>query len=172
MCNLFVQHTSASLTINENADPDVRRYARVIYGNYYVLHCISQWSMINISTSQSTPWNFFCMLWCVSHPYLLFVLLCWKTWHGTLNYPIYRDMEVAMNKIVPAQWNRDGTFLHTLEGDDDMVRDMCYSLLRNCVTESTDSNLFTIMVLHNFNFFKAWPCQGAISIICCCSCGK
>lgn len=25
MCNLFVQHTSASLTINENADPDVRR---------------------------------------------------------------------------------------------------------------------------------------------------
>ena len=61
MCNLFVQHTSASLTINENADPDVRR-----------------------------------------------------------------DMEVALNKIVPAQWNRDGTFLHTLEGDDDMVR--IYSL--------------------------------------------
>ena len=57
MCNIFVQHTSASLTINENADPDVRR-----------------------------------------------------------------DMEVALNKIVPAQWNRDGTFLHTLEGDDDMVR--------------------------------------------------
>jgi hypothetical protein len=25
MCNLFLQHTSASLTINENADPDVRR---------------------------------------------------------------------------------------------------------------------------------------------------
>ena len=24
LCNLFVQHTSASLTINENADPDVR----------------------------------------------------------------------------------------------------------------------------------------------------
>lgn len=55
MCNLFVQHTSASLTINENADPDVRR-----------------------------------------------------------------DMEVALNKIVPAQWNRDGTFRHTMEGDDDM----------------------------------------------------
>ena len=55
MCNLFLQHTSASLTINENADPDVRR-----------------------------------------------------------------DMEVAMNKIVPAEWNRDGTFRHTLEGDDDM----------------------------------------------------
>ena len=48
LCNLFVQHTSASLTINENADPDVRR-----------------------------------------------------------------DMEVAMNKIVPAQWCRDGTFRHT-----------------------------------------------------------
>lgn len=41
LCNLFVQHTSASLTINENADPDVRR-----------------------------------------------------------------DMEVAMNKLVPAQWCR------------------------------------------------------------------
>jgi hypothetical protein len=25
ICNLFIQHTSASLTINENADPDVRR---------------------------------------------------------------------------------------------------------------------------------------------------
>jgi hypothetical protein len=28
MCNLFIQHTSASLTINENADPDVRRYVK------------------------------------------------------------------------------------------------------------------------------------------------
>ncbi|KAI2493696.1 Uncharacterized protein family UPF0047 [Fragilaria crotonensis] len=55
MCNLFIQHTSASLTINENADPDVRR-----------------------------------------------------------------DMEVALNLLVPATWNRDGTFKHTLEGDDDM----------------------------------------------------
>lgn len=54
LCNLFVQHTSASLTINENADPDVRR-----------------------------------------------------------------DMEAALNKIVPASWNRDGTFRHTMEGDDD-----------------------------------------------------
>ena len=52
---MFVQHTSASLTINENADPDVRV-----------------------------------------------------------------DMETALNKIVPASWNRDGTFRHTLEGDDDM----------------------------------------------------
>lgn len=25
LCNIFIQHTSASLTINENADPDVRR---------------------------------------------------------------------------------------------------------------------------------------------------
>jgi hypothetical protein len=55
MCNLFIQHTSASLTVNENADPDVRR-----------------------------------------------------------------DMEVALNKIVPASWNHDGTFRHTMEGDDDM----------------------------------------------------
>ena len=29
-------------------------------------------------------------------------------------------MEVALNKIVPASWTRDGTFLHTMEGDDDM----------------------------------------------------
>jgi secondary thiamine-phosphate synthase enzyme len=55
MCNLFVQHTSASLTINENADPDVRI-----------------------------------------------------------------DLETALNKIVPASWNHDGTFRHTMEGDDDM----------------------------------------------------
>lgn len=64
MCNLFIQHTSASLTINENADPDVRR-----------------------------------------------------------------DMEVALNKIVPAEWNRDGTFLHTLEGDDDMPGHVKSSLM-------------------------------------------
>jgi secondary thiamine-phosphate synthase enzyme len=55
MANIFVQHTSASLTINENADPDVRR-----------------------------------------------------------------DLEVSLNKIVPESWNHDGTFRHTLEGDDDM----------------------------------------------------
>ena len=30
LCNLFIQHTSASLTINENADPDVRRYVPTI----------------------------------------------------------------------------------------------------------------------------------------------
>lgn len=68
MCNLFVQHTSASLTINENADPDVRI-----------------------------------------------------------------DLETALNKIVPASWNHDGTFRHTMEGDDDMpVRDclvLCCALL-------------------------------------------
>mmetsp|Transcript_12336 Transcript_12336/g.33918 ORF Transcript_12336/g.33918 Transcript_12336/m.33918 type:complete len:220 (+) Transcript_12336:94-753(+) len=64
LCNLFVQHTSASLTINENADPDVRR-----------------------------------------------------------------DMEVAMNKIIPAEWNRDGTFRHTMEGDDDMPGHVKSSLM-------------------------------------------
>lgn len=64
MANLFIQHTSASLTINENADPDVRR-----------------------------------------------------------------DMEVALNKIVPAEWNRDGTFKHTLEGDDDMPGHVKSSLM-------------------------------------------
>lgn len=64
ICNLFIQHTSASLTINENADPDVRR-----------------------------------------------------------------DMEVALNKIVPAEWNRDGTFRHTMEGDDDMPGHVKSSLM-------------------------------------------
>ena len=64
MANLFIQHTSASLTINENADPDVRR-----------------------------------------------------------------DMEVALNKIVPASWNHDGTFRHTMEGDDDMPGHVKTSLM-------------------------------------------
>eukprot|EP00814_Leptocylindrus_danicus_P022590 CAMPEP_0116041258 /NCGR_PEP_ID=MMETSP0321-20121206/24923_1 /TAXON_ID=163516 /ORGANISM="Leptocylindrus danicus var. danicus, Strain B650" /LENGTH=160 /DNA_ID=CAMNT_0003521381 /DNA_START=155 /DNA_END=637 /DNA_ORIENTATION=- len=64
MMNLFIQHTSASLTINENADPDVRR-----------------------------------------------------------------DMEVALNKIVPASWNHDGTFRHTMEGDDDMPGHVKSSLM-------------------------------------------
>ncbi|KAL7472121.1 hypothetical protein ACHAXS_012451 [Conticribra weissflogii] len=64
MANLFIMHTSASLTINENADPDVRR-----------------------------------------------------------------DMEVALNKIVPAQWTRDGTFLHTMEGEDDMPGHVKSSLM-------------------------------------------
>ena len=64
MANLFIQHTSASLTINENADPDVRR-----------------------------------------------------------------DMEVAMNKICPAQWTKDGTFLHILEGEDDMPGHVKSSLM-------------------------------------------
>lgn len=64
MANLFIQHTSASLTINENADPDVRR-----------------------------------------------------------------DMEVALNKIVPGQWTKDGTFLHTMEGEDDMPGHVKSSLM-------------------------------------------
>lgn len=34
-----------------------------------------------------------------------------------------------MNKIVPAQWNRDGTFRHTLEGDDDMPGHVKSSLM-------------------------------------------
>jgi hypothetical protein len=29
-------------------------------------------------------------------------------------------MEVALNKLVPASWTRDGTFVHTMEGEDDM----------------------------------------------------
>lgn len=64
MANLFIQHTSASLTINENADPDVRR-----------------------------------------------------------------DMEVALNKICPGQWTKDGTFHHTMEGEDDMPGHVKSSLM-------------------------------------------
>mmetsp|Transcript_22229 Transcript_22229/g.32885 ORF Transcript_22229/g.32885 Transcript_22229/m.32885 type:complete len:154 (-) Transcript_22229:74-535(-) len=64
MANFFIQHTSASLTVNENADPDVRR-----------------------------------------------------------------DMEAAFNKIAPESWNRDGTFKHTMEGDDDMPGHLKSSLM-------------------------------------------
>jgi secondary thiamine-phosphate synthase enzyme len=38
-------------------------------------------------------------------------------------------MEVALNLLVPAQWNRDGTFKHTLEGDDDMPGHVKSSLM-------------------------------------------
>lgn len=64
MMNLFIQHTSASLTINENADPDVKV-----------------------------------------------------------------DLETALNKLVPAKWARDGTFLHTMEGEDDMAGHVKSSLM-------------------------------------------
>lgn len=69
LCNLFIQHTSASLTINENADPDVRR-----------------------------------------------------------------DMEVALNKIVPENWSKDGTFHHVDEGDDDMPSHVKSSLMGPSLT--------------------------------------
>ena len=69
LCHIFVQHTSASLTINENADPDVRT-----------------------------------------------------------------DLETALNKMVPAQWNRDGTFRHTMEGDDDMPGHVKSSLMGVSIT--------------------------------------
>jgi secondary thiamine-phosphate synthase enzyme len=55
LCNLFVQHTSCSLSINENTDPTVRD-----------------------------------------------------------------DLERALNRVIPTEWNHDGTFRHTLEGEDDM----------------------------------------------------
>ena len=69
LCNLFVQHTSASLTINENADPSVRG-----------------------------------------------------------------DMETALNKLVPAEWCRNGTFKHTMEGDDDMPGHVKSSLMGVSIT--------------------------------------
>jgi secondary thiamine-phosphate synthase enzyme len=69
LCNIFIQHTSASLTINENADPDVRR-----------------------------------------------------------------DMEVALNKIVPSTWSNDGTFNHVDEGDDDMPSHVKSSLMGASLT--------------------------------------
>ena len=76
LCNLFVQHTSASLTINENADPDVRR-----------------------------------------------------------------DMEVALNKLVPAEWCRNGDFRHTMEGDDDMPGHVKSSLMGTSLTIPVSINV-------------------------------
>ena len=40
-----------------------------------------------------------------------------------------RDMEVALNKIVPGSWTRDGTFHHTMEGEDDMPGHVKASLM-------------------------------------------
>ncbi|KAL3787106.1 hypothetical protein ACHAWO_013290 [Cyclotella atomus] len=94
MANLFIQHTSASLTINENADPDVRRY-----GNAIMLHK-TELSYLSFEL--------------VSHIYIS--LVC-------------RDMEVALNKIVPEQWTKDGTFHHTMEGEDDMPGHVKSSLM-------------------------------------------
>lgn len=39
------------------------------------------------------------------------------------------DMETALNKIVPAQWHRDGSFTHTMEGEDDMAGHVKSSLM-------------------------------------------
>ena len=38
-------------------------------------------------------------------------------------------MEVALNKIVPGSWTRDGTFHHTMEGEDDMPGHVKASLM-------------------------------------------
>ena len=40
-----------------------------------------------------------------------------------------RDMEVAMNRIVPGSWTTDGTFRHTREGEDDMPGHVKSSLM-------------------------------------------
>ena len=39
------------------------------------------------------------------------------------------DMERALNRLVPVGWNRDGTFFHTDEGDDDMPAHVKSSML-------------------------------------------
>jgi len=41
MANIFIQHTSASLTINENADPDVRRCVFCITNVYNLSHILA-----------------------------------------------------------------------------------------------------------------------------------
>mmetsp|Transcript_11571 Transcript_11571/g.21895 ORF Transcript_11571/g.21895 Transcript_11571/m.21895 type:complete len:84 (-) Transcript_11571:378-629(-) len=41
----------------------------------------------------------------------------------------FRDMEVALNKLVPGEWTKDGTFLHTMEGEDDMPGHVKSSLM-------------------------------------------
>jgi thiamine phosphate synthase YjbQ (UPF0047 family) len=38
-------------------------------------------------------------------------------------------MEVALNKIVPGSWTNDGTFRHTMEGEDDMPGHVKSSLM-------------------------------------------
>ncbi len=38
-------------------------------------------------------------------------------------------MEVAMNKIIPGSWTNDGTFRHTMEGEDDMPGHVKSSLM-------------------------------------------
>ena len=38
-------------------------------------------------------------------------------------------MEVALNKIVPGSWTKDGTFHHTMEGEDDMPGHVKSSLM-------------------------------------------
>jgi len=76
LCNLFVQHTLASLTINENADPLV----------------------------------------------------------GS-------DMETALNKLVPAEWCRNGVFEHTMEGDDDMPGHVKSSLMGTIITIPVSINI-------------------------------
>ena len=46
-----------------------------------------------------------------------------------LTFCFCRDMEVALNKIVPGSWTRDGTFHHTMEGEDDMPGHVKSSLM-------------------------------------------
>jgi hypothetical protein len=40
-----------------------------------------------------------------------------------------RDMETALNRIVPGKWTADGTFRHTAEGEDDMPGHVKSSLM-------------------------------------------
>jgi|TARA_B100000524_G_scaffold344794_1_gene242530 secondary thiamine-phosphate synthase enzyme len=86
IANVFVKHTSCSITINENADPTVRR-----------------------------------------------------------------DMEVALNKLVPASWNHDGSFQHTDEGDDDMpghVKSSMFGVSLNIPIKDGRLSLGTWQVFH------------------------
>ena len=56
-----------------------------------------------------------------------------EKWSLTINEnadpDVRKDLETALNKIVPASWNHDGTFRHTAEGDDDMPGHVKTSLI-------------------------------------------
>ncbi len=60
-----------------------------------------------------------------------------------------RDMEVALNKIVPGSWTRDGTFHHTMEGEDDMPGHVKASLMGPSLNIPVSSDDETVLTRRN-----------------------
>eukprot|EP00804_Cyclotella_cryptica_P026074 CCRYP_013928-RB/>CCRYP_013928-RB protein AED:0.21 eAED:0.21 QI:0/0.5/0.2/1/0.75/0.8/5/330/218 len=103
MANLFIQHTLASLTIQTFTDDD-----RVV--NNAIRN--------DLSTIKIGMANLF-----IQHTSASLTI------NENADPDVRRDMEVALNKIVPAQWTKDGTFRHTMEGEDDMPGHVKSSLM-------------------------------------------